>query len=308
MTIAQLCPAPVSPRALLADSPLRRAVSQMVRRRVPASDADDVTQTVLCDALAAPVMPTEPSELRRFVCVIARNKIADFHRRARRLEASEGAAEPACGPPPVEARALLRDIVERASASPRDRETLEWLVREHEGEELAEIASDVGLSAPAVRQRVSRLRRALRAEWAKALAVLLAFGASGLAARHLARDPSAVILADPAGDPGARVLGVAQGRWRLEADPGGPELSARRIDPALVELRVTGRRLEVSAPLPVAARTITRATTADGTTFELELTGDSGRTERATVVLAGDAMVVTLHDGGLAGTARLRRK
>jgi len=308
MTIARLGLAPVSPRALLADSPLRKAVSQMVRRRVPPSDADDVTQTVLCDALAAPVVPTEPSELRRFVCVIARNKIADFHRRARRLEVRGAAVEPACGPPPVAARALLREIVERTSASPRDRETLDWIVREHEGEELAEIASDVGLSAPAVRQRVSRLRRALRAEWAKALVVLVALGASGLAARHAAPGGASAILADPAGDPGARVLSFAQGRWGIDAAPGAVSRTAPRIDPGVVEVRVVGRRVEVAAPLPLAARTIVRATTADGERFDVELRDDAGRVERATVVLEGDAMVLTLHDGALAGTARLRRR
>ncbi len=51
--------------------------------------------------------------------------------------------------------------------------TLRWLLREGDGESLDEIARDVDLPAPRVRQRVSRLRRHLHARW-------LALGAAGL--------------------------------------------------------------------------------------------------------------------------------
>jgi hypothetical protein len=51
--------------------------------------------------------------------------------------------------------------------------TLHWLLREGDGESLDEIARDVDLPAPRVRQRVSRLRRHLHARW-------LALGAAGL--------------------------------------------------------------------------------------------------------------------------------
>ncbi|HEX2670822.1 MAG TPA: hypothetical protein VHM25_08120, partial [Polyangiaceae bacterium] len=51
--------------------------------------------------------------------------------------------------------------------------TLHWLLREGDGETLDEIAREVELPAPRVRQRVSRLRRHLHARW-------LALGAAGL--------------------------------------------------------------------------------------------------------------------------------
>jgi hypothetical protein len=57
------------------------------------------------------------------------------------------------------------------------------MVREAEGETFAEIAVADGVSAPMVRQRVSRLRRWFRARWAKELAALavLALVACGAA-------------------------------------------------------------------------------------------------------------------------------
>jgi hypothetical protein len=60
---------------------------------------------------------------------------------------------------------------------------LEWVVREHLGEQLQDIAKENELSSEQVRQRVSRLRRQLRTQWqtktklAMLLVVLCAGGA-----------------------------------------------------------------------------------------------------------------------------------
>src|SRR5690606_6384166 len=69
---------------LLSDPALRNALLRFVRSRVPASEAEDIVQSVLTDALSAARAPEEPEELRRWVHGIARNKIADYHRRAGR--------------------------------------------------------------------------------------------------------------------------------------------------------------------------------------------------------------------------------
>ena len=55
-------------------------------------------------------------------------------------------------------------------------ETLEWLLREGAGEKLESIAESARLPAPRVRQRVSRLRKHLRARWAVEIAALTALG------------------------------------------------------------------------------------------------------------------------------------
>ena len=56
------------------------------------------------------------------------------------------------------------------------RRTLEWMMREGEGEKLESIAESEQIPAPRVRKRVSRLRRHLRAEWRKEVALLAALG------------------------------------------------------------------------------------------------------------------------------------
>jgi len=301
-----LLPPETHARERLADPACRAAVAALVRRRVPANDVEDVAQTVLCDALAAPRTPATPSELRRFLCVLTRNKVADFHRRAR---GSSAAPVPEVGapPPPVEARALLRRVVD-SLATPRDRETLEWMVREHDGEELREIAADAGLPAATVRQRVSRLRRSLRAQWAHALALCLAIGAGGAAAAKLHGAVSTeVITRDPAGDPGARLFGIAQGRWRIVDRTSFDRANGPALDAHLVEVRVTGAKVEVVSPLGTHARIITASATKDGRAFAVTLEGGA-TAEHATIVVDGERLVVTASDGPLRGPVTLARK
>ncbi len=300
---------PVTTGTRVGRSPVARDAVQgltaLVRRRVPASDVDDVTQTVLCDALAAPALPTEPSELRRFLYVVARNKIADFHRRAHRMPTAEAVDLPAA-PPAVEARSLLRRVID--AVSPRDRETLQWLVREHDGEQLAEIASEVGLPAPTVRKRVSRLRRALRAQWAYALLAIVVVGAAGASIRHIASGADVgSITADPAADPNVRVLSLAQGRWHVAAGSSLSHATAGGLDPSGVELRIEGRRIDIRATVAIAARTVESTRLLDERTFLIALRDDRGRVQHATVVIDGDALVVTFGEGALRGRARLVR-
>src|SRR5687767_7282890 len=63
---------------------IRRGLTALLRRRVPPQEVEDIAQTVLCDALAAGNIPSDPEEFRRWLTGIARHKIADFHRRAAR--------------------------------------------------------------------------------------------------------------------------------------------------------------------------------------------------------------------------------
>jgi DNA-directed RNA polymerase specialized sigma24 family protein len=298
-------PGPDFTREAIAAPSLLKSVAAMVRRRVPAGDVEDLAQTILCDALAAPALPSDPIDLRRFVAGIARHKVADFHRRARRYDVSE-VDDLAGEPPPVEARALLARIVSSVASSVRERETLEWLVREHDGEQLRSIAEDAGLPAPAVRQRVSRLRRVLRAQWAHALALLVVAGTCGALAERAHRN-GAEIVADPTGDPVARAAVVAQGRWHVEHVV-TEETSAAALEAKVVDIRIRGRRVAVAGPLGTVTRTIAAATTLPDGSITLDLHDDAGAVQHATAKVDGDHMLLTLHDGRVRGTARLVRR
>ena len=155
-------------REILANPDVRRRLVAMVSRRVPADATEDVVQAVLCDALVARDVPSIET-VPRWLFAIARHKVADFHRRARRRREADEVVEPATFDPLEE-----RDLIERAKAFAPDPRAFDWIVRAEEGATLAEIAEEEELPAPVVRQRVSRLRRALRT-------ALLAAAALGLA-------------------------------------------------------------------------------------------------------------------------------
>jgi DNA-directed RNA polymerase specialized sigma24 family protein len=171
----------IRPRPELAGDDIRRGLTALLRRRVPGQEVDDLAQTILCDALAAGHVPSDPEELRRWLVGIARHKIADYHRRQARVGARDGGEAPlatyAAAPAPLEERDVLQQLLGEVR-SRRDVETLEWLVREHGGEQLADIAKESGLEAANVRQRVSRLRRVLRSRWAGAVGVLIVVAAA----------------------------------------------------------------------------------------------------------------------------------
>ncbi|AKT40037.1 RNA polymerase sigma factor [Chondromyces crocatus] len=176
--------------AVLAEPELRRALESFVRRRVPEADVDDVVQTVLCDALAAPGRPGDPEGLRRWVMGIARHKVVDHHRRALQ-EAVAELPEMAAPPPPLEERAMARWAERQAGGAREATETLRWMAREGEGEKLESIAAEEQVPPTRVRQRVSRMRRWMREQW---LAELAAVAALSVLAFLLAR---AVLKEEP---------------------------------------------------------------------------------------------------------------
>lgn len=150
----------------------RAALLARVRRRVPDADAEDVVQSVLAEALSSPARPDEPEAARRWIWGIARHKIADHHRRAGRE--TNDVPERAAPPAPHEENALLAWAVGELPPGADAQKTLDWLLREGEGETLEAIAEEERLPAPVVRQRVSRLRRLLRSRWAQLVAAGLA--------------------------------------------------------------------------------------------------------------------------------------
>lgn len=308
-------PAALVVRQRLAARDLRKNLHAILVRRLPAEDVDDVAQTVLCDALAAERIPQDPVEMRRWLAGIARHKVADFHRSRARLERrtepldDDGAFEPACPPPPVEVREVLAQVLGEAS-SPRDEETLSWLVREHHGDRLADIAKEAGLPSPVVRQRVSRLRRALRDRWAGALLVLLAFGAA-LGAWRRSGDVEA-IGPDPAAPPVAAAASPLDGVWHVvRVRPDAALNPAQRAlldaEAARAEVKVHGARIEIAATsgrIALTAKDVSRAK--DGTITATLVTA-AGTRQKVRIVPEGDLLRVVVAGGRITGEAWLRR-
>jgi RNA polymerase sigma factor (sigma-70 family) len=175
------------PHSWLTDA-LRDALRSLARRRVPEADVDDVVQLVLCEAASSPHRPDDPARVRRWLYGILRHKIADYHRRPKREEPTDLDREPLAresdAGDPQEVRSLLAWAMRELPPGMDSRRTLEWLLRESEGETLEEIAMAEQLSPEQVRQRVSRLRRFFRQRWvaqiAAAMAVALLFVALAL--------------------------------------------------------------------------------------------------------------------------------
>ncbi len=172
---------------LLSDPALREGLLKFARRRLPPAEVEDLVQNTLTEALVAANAPSDPAEFRRWVHGIARHKIADgYRRRARQpllgADPDQNAAEP--NPSTSELSQWIESELPKTDGA---QATLHWLLREGAGETLDEIARDVALPAPRVRQRVSRLRRHFHARWLAlgAASLLTLLGAGSLLYRAL---------------------------------------------------------------------------------------------------------------------------
>jgi DNA-directed RNA polymerase specialized sigma24 family protein len=191
----------------IANPATRSSLHAYVRRRGLADSADDLVQTVLCDALAVEAVPERNSELPRWLTGIARNKVVDERRRRSRWKRADLPEEAEAPPRSSEARDLLHRIA-REVVEPEERRALDWLVREHEGDSLYLIALDQALEPSTLRQRICRLRKSLRARYLVALLAVLGLGGAWAAL------PAAPELS-PAGV--TEQLSPYAGAWRVTA-------------------------------------------------------------------------------------------
>lgn len=161
---------------LLADRGFRDGLVRFVGAKVPDADAEDIVQATLTDAIAAEHAPSDPEELRRWIYGIARHKIADYFRAGRHEGGRESATglEASADSVPLSAKDLLQWAERELPPGDRAEGTLEWMLREGDGEKLEHIASERDMDAARVRQRVSRLRRYFRERWAAQLAAVAA--------------------------------------------------------------------------------------------------------------------------------------
>jgi DNA-directed RNA polymerase specialized sigma24 family protein len=289
----------------------REWLAACLRKRVPGPEAEDLAQSVICEALTA-IAPPSPDEIPRWIAGIARHEVADFYRRARREPIADVGDDTAGHSVPLEARDLLSRVVIDASQTERTRETLEWIVREHAGEPLSEIAKQTRIAAPVVRQRVSRMRRALRLRWVGFVALLLASGA--VAAAVVARQDVADIRPDPAAELGPRLgssvdsgtLAAIQGEWVAHSWAAEPSLDASRR--LLADMYLQGLRVSVAAStftLRSGGSTAVRSTSMRqvGSDSFAALAG----ADSALITVEGDRMTVVSRQGAWRGTVELRR-
>lgn len=182
---------------------LRAALVAMVRKRVPERDIEDIVQAALTEAIQSPHAPSDRESLRRWIFGIAKNKVVDYHRRAGRESYAlpEIAAEPA---PHVEAD-LLRWAARHLPDGEENAKTLDWMLREGDGEKLESIAAAEQVPPPRVRQRISRLRRHFRKHWQREVLLLAALGVAVSAVFFfLLREPEPI--ARDNGDPRAEPI------------------------------------------------------------------------------------------------------
>jgi DNA-directed RNA polymerase specialized sigma24 family protein len=216
------------------DPDLRSALIAMVRKRVPESEVEDIVQQALAEAIESPHAPEDSESLRRWIFGVAKNKVVDYHRRAGResFDLPDVEGTPA---PHVEAD-LLRWAEKNLPEGAENKKTLDWMLREGEGEKLESIAASEKLPPPRVRQRVSRLRRHFKENWQREVAMLAALGVIVSAiVIYVMRKPEPNIIThdvvDPRAEPMRRLAleKCAGGQWKPCVD-GLDE--ARRLDPA----------------------------------------------------------------------------
>ena len=219
-------------------SELRHALVAMVRKRVPESEVEDIVQATLTEAIASPNAPRESDALRRWIFGIAKNKVVDFHRR--RGRESFDLPDLAGSPAPHQEADLLRWAEKNLPPGEDAQKTLDWMLREGDGEKLESIAESEKLPAPRVRQRVSRLRRHLKTHWQREVALLAALGVVvGILVywlrerpkpQPIANDPKAIPF-DPRAEElrkdGLDLCGKAQWKECIEKLD-----DAKRLDPA----------------------------------------------------------------------------
>jgi DNA-directed RNA polymerase specialized sigma24 family protein len=230
-------------RDYIAAPSTRSALNAYARHRGLHDCADDVVQTVLCDALAVEAVPVDAEDVPRWLSGIARHKVADEHRRRTRrssLEPPEGSTSP-----DHEAKDLLRRI-EGELQEPHDRQALEWLKREHEGEALCEMARAEALAPETLRQRVARFRRKLRARYLVPLGLLLTLAGSATVWRA---EQSGALTAPMS----ANALAAYAGKWRVVA------VAPERYQSLDLRVLITPDRVRVLAADGVVERSLTVA-------------------------------------------------
>jgi DNA-directed RNA polymerase specialized sigma24 family protein len=197
-------------KQMLVDADLKKVIRNSVRGRVPASEIEDVVQDTLAAAHGAPSLPVGKGDDRNaYVVAIARKKAIDNRRRAVRFpELGEQASVEEHVVQAVPAADMVgRDFLSRLTADLREDQTVTFrcMTRKLMGEDLAEIAREVGIPYDTLYKRVTTMQRSMREKFLRlggVGVVLLALGLSWGAVQPrttLAPDqPQDISLLEPA--------------------------------------------------------------------------------------------------------------
>lgn len=253
-----------SEKAPLEDERFRAVLVRALRRRVPEIDAEDIVQAAFVEAVAAGKSDEDPVLVRRWIAAVARNRLVD-HLRKKREVLTESPPDIADVRSPHEADLLRWAELELPDGQSAE-ETLEWMLREADGESLESIAKESNLPPARVRKRVSRLREHFRLRWAVYASAFAAIAiAVALGARMFSGRPEvAPIAKDPPPEPSASPRQVAEEMRRRAFEACGTGQAVRcvellddaaRLDPAgdrsaeVVAARETSRKL-LAPPTP----------------------------------------------------------
>lgn len=132
-----------SERTPLEDERFRAVLVRALCRRVPEIDAEDIVQAAFVEAVAAGKADEDPVLVRRWIAAVARNRLVD-HLRKRREILTDSLPDVADVRSPHEADLLRWAELELPDGRSAE-ETLEWMLREADGESLESIAKESNL-------------------------------------------------------------------------------------------------------------------------------------------------------------------
>jgi RNA polymerase sigma-70 factor (ECF subfamily) len=119
-------------------------------------DAEDVMQAVFVKAVAKTSSLREPEHARAWLLQVARRECVDFHRRRKPVEPLiEEPSTPPAGDDPMGER--LHEAIQKLPQNYREAIVLYYL----DGRNCAGVAASLGMTEPAVRQRLVRARAML---------------------------------------------------------------------------------------------------------------------------------------------------
>jgi RNA polymerase sigma factor (sigma-70 family) len=152
--------------AFLADRSLRPAMMKVIRGRVPDADVEDVVQEALWAVKRAKRLPGGAVDRRRYALAIARNQAKTWYVRKYADRPEEVSFEDDCRRVSHDGGmecAIEREHLQKIATTVPDtqRSTFECLGRYLLGENLAEIAREMGLDYDTLYKRVTKLHRDL---------------------------------------------------------------------------------------------------------------------------------------------------
>jgi RNA polymerase sigma factor (sigma-70 family) len=283
-----------SERSPLEDPRFRSVLVRALRRRVPEIDAEDIVQAAITEAVAAGKADEDPVLVRRWIAAVARNRLVDHFRKKREV-LTESPPDIADVRSPHEADLLRWAELELPDGQSAE-ETLEWMLREAEGESLEEIAKESNLPPARVRKRVSRLREHFRQRWAVYASAFAAIAiAAALGAHLFTGQPEVVPIAKdapPDASTSPRQMADDLRRRAFEACGAGQAVrcvelldDAARLDPAgdtspeVVAARDSSRKL-LAPPAPPSSDPVRQGDAGPSPSGSVPAPSPSGSTPR----------------------------